>query len=595
MRGRVRALAAAGLGLAVALLAAGPAFAQASITSTPASGDTYGVGETITTRLNHGQIFGVAGGSFTTIYMNITVGANTRRAYINHGYMTRAMSSHFSYTVQEGDVDANGISIPQDAVNGPSFRSFGFGTVSRDNSAVTDQSGHKVDGSVAKITSSNRAWLTWGNLDGATLDVELNGQTFGSSVSASYFTVSATPAIAGLSITGASAGSGRTTVTLSYSGSTALTGDRAFRIQVAPAAHSGGLTLTSTNQAIVGSPPQTTLALSSASIAENGGVATVTATLSKTPVRPVTVTVAAAPVSPAVAGDFTVSTANTLTIPAGATASTGTVTVTAVNNTVVAADKTVTVSGTVTPSGGAVNPASVTLTIPDDEPYVKVVLNPASIAEGGVSTVTATLTTAASAAVTVGLQAVAGDTNTVAGDFTLSAPGVVIPAGATVNTGLVTITAVDNMVHRPFSKSVTVRTAPAAVRTSAPVGRRLADLSATLTITEDDVLAVTLVPDPASVMENGGLSTVTATLSYPTTEAATVTVAAAAASARPRSASASPASTAAPPRCRRSPRWPRSSPACSAREPNRRWPPPPPGPCCRWCCRRRWSASFPPA
>ena len=65
MRGRVRALAAAG-GLAVALLAAGPAFANPTITSTPANGDTYGVGEQITTRFNHGQAFGVAG-NFTTI------------------------------------------------------------------------------------------------------------------------------------------------------------------------------------------------------------------------------------------------------------------------------------------------------------------------------------------------------------------------------------------------------------------------------------------------------------------------------------------------------------------------------------------------
>ncbi len=521
------------LGVGLVLLGVGPAFANPVITSTPASGDTYGVGETITTQLNHGQVFGVSGGSFTTIYMNITIGANTRRAYISHGYTVRRTNSQFSYTVQAGDVDADGISIPQNSIGGPAYRSFGFGNVNRDHAAVTNQAGHKVDGSVAKIVSSNRAWLTWGNLNNATLDVELNGQTYGSSVAASHFTVSATPAIAGLSITGASATSGGTTatVTLSYSGSTALSGDRAFRVQVAPGAHSGGLTVTSTNQAIVGatgSQPRTTLSLSPASIAENGGVATVRATLSKTPVRPVTVTVTAAPVSPAVAGDFTVSTATTLTIPAGATASTGTVTVTAVNNNVVAAAKTVTVSGSVTPSGGAVDPASVTLTIPDDEPYVKVVLNPTSIAEGSVSTVTATLTTAASAAVTVGLQAVAGDTNTVAADFTLSQPGVIIPAGATVNTGLVTITAVDNMVHRPFSKSVTVRTAPAAVRTTAPVGRRLADLSATLTITEDDVLAVTLVPDPATVAENGGLSTVTATLSYPTTEAATVTVAAAA-------------------------------------------------------------------
>ncbi len=115
-------------------------------------------------------------------------------------------------------------------------------------------------------------------------------------------------------------------------------------------------------------PKTPTLVLSPTSITENGGVSTVTATLSSAPTAAVTLTVAAAAVSPAVAGDFTLSAGPTLTFAASATTSTGTVTLTAVNNAVFAADKRVTVSGTVASTDGlVVAPAAVTLTITDDE------------------------------------------------------------------------------------------------------------------------------------------------------------------------------------------------------------------------------------
>ena len=101
-----------------------------------------------------------------------------------------------------------------------------------------------------------------------------------------------------------------------------------------------------------------TLVLEPSSISEDGEVSTVTATLSH-------------PSSAATAGDFTLSSANTLTIAAGGTTSTGTVTITAEDNAVDAADKTVTVSGTAENDGpasdgmGAV--ASATLTIADED------------------------------------------------------------------------------------------------------------------------------------------------------------------------------------------------------------------------------------
>ena len=69
-----------------------------------------------------------------------------------------------------------------------------------------------------------------------------------------------------------------------------------------------------------------------------------------------TVTVSVAPDSPAVAGDYTLSSNRVLMIAAGATTSTGTVTVTSVNNAVDAPDKTVTVSGTATNAQGVTAP-----------------------------------------------------------------------------------------------------------------------------------------------------------------------------------------------------------------------------------------------
>ncbi len=112
---------------------------------------------------------------------------------------------------------------------------------------------------------------------------------------------------------------------------------------------------------------QPTLALTPSAIDESGSNnrATVTATLADPAASQVTLTVSAAPVSPAVAGDYSLS-GSTLTIASGATTSTGTVTITAVDNAVDAANKTVTVSAT-SSGGNTVAPADATLTIRDDD------------------------------------------------------------------------------------------------------------------------------------------------------------------------------------------------------------------------------------
>ena len=116
-----------------------------------------------------------------------------------------------------------------------------------------------------------------------------------------------------------------------------------------------------------GMRPTVTLQLMPTSISENGGSATVTARLSHTSTATTTVTVSATAVTPAVAGDFTLSMNKTLMIEAGQAASTGTVTITANNNGVDAPNKTVMVTGTATNSAGVTGPSDMTLTIIDDD------------------------------------------------------------------------------------------------------------------------------------------------------------------------------------------------------------------------------------
>ena len=116
-----------------------------------------------------------------------------------------------------------------------------------------------------------------------------------------------------------------------------------------------------------GMMPSVTLLLMPTTISENGGAATVTARLSHTSTASTTVTVSATAVSPAVAGDFSLSSNKTLTIGAGQAASTGAVTITANDNGVDAPNKTAMVTGTATNNDGVTGPSDVTLTITDDD------------------------------------------------------------------------------------------------------------------------------------------------------------------------------------------------------------------------------------
>ena len=139
--------------------------------------------------------------------------------------------------------------------------------------------------------------------------------------------------------------------------------------------------------------PTLSLTLSPSSISENGGVSTVTARLSGASSADTEVTVSASAVSPADSSNFTLSSNDELTIAAGATVSTGTVTITGVDDVVVGPDKRVTVSGDASGGNGVSDPSDVTLTITDDDtPVITIAADADTVAEG--ETITFTLSVA---------------------------------------------------------------------------------------------------------------------------------------------------------------------------------------------------------
>ncbi len=276
--------------------------------------------------------------------------------------------------------------------------------------------------------------------------------------------------------------------------------------------------------------PTADLVLTPAAIAEAGGVATVTATLSGRSSEAVTLTVATTAVSPAVAADFAQS-GTTLMIAAGATTSTGAVTVTAADNNVASGNKQVTVSGTAAGGHGVAAPTDAALTLTDDDtPQAALVLTPGSIGEnGGVATVTATLDRQVAAAVTVTVSATAV-APAVAGDFTLSTtPRLLFAANATTSTGTVTLTAVTNETDAP-NKRVTVSGMAADGAGTGGVDLTNDPPDVTLTITDDDPAPnAALTVSPTSIHEifaSGTTNTaaVQATLDRPSSEPTTVTV-----------------------------------------------------------------------
>ena len=163
-----------------------------------------------------------------------------------------------------------------------------------------------------------------------------------------------------------------------------------------------------------------------------------------------------------------------------------------------------------------------TITDDDPAPVVTLKLTPNAIGENaGVSTVTASLNRASSAVTTVTVSAMALDP-AVSGDFMLSGNRILtIPAGQIDSTGTVTVRAVNNTVDAP-NKTVTVSAtadnSQGVDGNPSPVTLRITD--------DDDAPEVTLKLTPDAIGENGGVTTVTASLNRASSAVTTVTVSA---------------------------------------------------------------------
>ena len=320
--------------------------------------------------------------------------------------------------------------------------------------------------------------------------------------------------------------SGRNTFTLEPVDDEVDAPDRTVRVTGTTTA--SGLTVTIVDD---DPSPVVTLELSPGAISEDGGVSTVTATLDRPSSGRTTVDVTAAPVAPAVAGDYRLSGNKRLTIAAGQTASTGTVTVTGVDNEVAAANKEVEVSGTATTTGTAVEqPDVLMLTITDNDQAsttVTLSVSPDAISEGATGSartvqVTAALDGAARSTDTTVAMTVASGTAIATTDFAaVSDFTVTIAAGRRSGNATFALTPLDDEIDEPDETVLVTGSLSTPGLALEPEG----GLTVTIEDNEPEPL-VTLVLTPDSIREDGGATTVTATLDSPSTAVTTITVAA---------------------------------------------------------------------
>ena len=285
------------------------------------------------------------------------------------------------------------------------------------------------------------------------------------------------------------------TVTLTANNNTADTPNKTVRVS-GTATNSAGVTGPSDVTLTIiddDDPPTTTLDLMPTSIGENGGSTTVTARLNRTSSETTTVTVSATAVSPAVSGDFRLSSNKTLTITAGQTSSSGTVTLTANNNDADTPNKTVRVSGTATNSAGVTGPSDVTLTITDDDaaPVMTLEVNPTVIAEAaGNSTVTVRINNGVAFAEDQQIALTFTGTASKGTDYTVGLERLTLIAGQ--SSTATTVTAVDDALDDEAET----------VRVTARHRGGVLGAEQTITITDDDAFPVILTNSPILVDEN---------------------------------------------------------------------------------------------
>ncbi len=259
--------------------------------------------------------------------------------------------------------------------------------------------------------------------------------------------------------------------------------------------------------------PIVTLALAQPMIEENGGSTTVTAHLDAASSTPTEITVSVMPNAPATPADYNLSTNRTLTIPPEAIESTGLVTITARDNNIDAMDKTVRVQGRAMNAQPVTDPADETLTITDDDDVSEITLSvlPEEVnEEDGPTTVrvTASIENPRAEATTVTITVRSG-TATSGEDFAaVNSFPLTIPISATSEMGAFTLNPTPDEIHE--RDETILITGSSALGTDSQTLLYLRD--------RNSPPQVTLNLSPPSISENGGSSTVRASLSASSSE-----------------------------------------------------------------------------
>ena len=127
-----------------------PTVSKVQLTSTPASGDTYRKGEVVTARVTFSETVTVTGAPQLTL----SIGDSTRTASYSSATSSEA-NVDFTYTVQSGDGDTDGISIAANslALNGGTIKDNPGNNATLTHTALADDSKHKVDDLAPTVTA----------------------------------------------------------------------------------------------------------------------------------------------------------------------------------------------------------------------------------------------------------------------------------------------------------------------------------------------------------------------------------------------------------------------------------------------------------
>ena len=178
-----------------------------AITSNPGSDNTYGVGDTIEVTATFSESVRVprwigSGGVVRMPWLELTIGGQAKTAKTHERESITGTAVAFSYTVQDGDNDANGIYIGANklTLNGGSIRDAngtccpGGNNADLTHSAVAESSGHKVStpGQPSKSGDATLSGLTLIGVDFGTFSSDSISYTVEVANSVSQTTVTPT-------------------------------------------------------------------------------------------------------------------------------------------------------------------------------------------------------------------------------------------------------------------------------------------------------------------------------------------------------------------------------------------------------------------